>query len=481
MKTRMFLLAFQFLLLSCAVGAPTTPALKVTMPPSSMQYVANLIQPLLVQKLQMASLPSFSETIGTPIGDVQLDVSGCQWTSVQVGQLSVGPYQSSGNDELGVGVAIDSLGLNCNWHYRKVHWPHIADGGSADIGFASTAIVSIVQLFNQKGHAGVNAVLCQIDIGSFSLHLHGGASWLYNLFIGALKGKIESAITNAVDSTICTEIDQKLNAAFAALPTELPFGAELGVDYALMAAPIVDSSDGIVLPCLGEFYDQSNPNALDPCAGQPVPNSVVSSRMIQFVVGSCAVDSIGYALQNAGMLSFVVDNEDLPPNFGISLTTDYFEFIIPALYNKYPDKNMSALVYTPTAPRLAVQNGVVVVQALVYMNVSVLTPQPLPAFTMATSLTVNATVALNGTTLVPTLGWIAGKSVVLASNFGTSWESLVSPLLTDAIRYVALPIANQQLSSGFAIPTSGKMKLSNPIVQMTNDLLVVASDFTLHL
>jgi lipopolysaccharide-binding protein len=264
---------------------------------------ANLIQPLLVQKLQMASLPSFSERIGTPIGDVQLDVSGCQWTSVQIGQLVSRSVSVAGNDELGVGVSVDNLGLSCNWHYRKVHWPHIADGGSADVGFASTAIVSIVQLFNQQGHAGVNAVLCQIDIGSFSLHLHGGASWLYNLFIGALKGKIESAITNAVDSTICTEIDQKLNAAFAALPTELPFGPELGVDYALMAAPIVDSSDGIVLPCLGEFYDQSNPNALDPCAGQPVPNSVVSSRMIQFVVGSCAVDSIGYALQNAGMLS----------------------------------------------------------------------------------------------------------------------------------------------------------------------------------
>jgi hypothetical protein len=177
----------------------------------------------------------------------------------------------------------------------------------------------------------------------------------------------------------------------------------------------------------------------------------------------------------------LVDNADLPPNFGISLTTDYFEFIIPQLYNKYPDKNMSALVYTPKQPHLVVSNNVVLVKALVYMNVSVLAPQPVPAFTMASTLTVNATVALNGTTLVPTLGWIAGQSAVISSNFGTGWESLVAPLLTDAIRYVALPIANQQLASGFAIPTSGKMKLNNPVVQISNNLLVVASDFTLHL
>jgi lipopolysaccharide-binding protein len=212
-------------LVIASMAQPSVPALKVSMPPSSMQYVANLIQPLLVQKLQMASLPSFSEQIGTPIGDVQLDVSSCQFTSVQIGQLSVGPYQSPSNDELGVGVSVDNLALTCNWHYRKVHWPHISDGGSADIGFASTAIVSIVQLFNQQWPRRRHAPSCvRSTLAQFSLHLHGGASWLYNLFIGALKGKIESAITNAVDQTICTEIDQKLNAAFAALPTELPFG-----------------------------------------------------------------------------------------------------------------------------------------------------------------------------------------------------------------------------------------------------------------
>jgi hypothetical protein len=102
------------------------------------------------------------------------------------------------------------------------------------------------------------------------------------------------------------------------------------------------------------------------------------------------------------------------------------------------------------------------VKALVYMNVSVLAPQPVPAFTMASTLTVNATVALNGTTLVPTLGWIAGQVGSDFEQLWHGWESFVAPLLTDAIRYVALPIANQQLSSGFAIPTSGKMKLSNP-------------------
>jgi len=316
---------------SVSVAQPTTPALKISLVPSTLQYIASLIQPILVQKLKSTVLPSFSDKIGTPIGDIQLDVTQCVWTAVNVGQLNVLPYQAASNNELEVAVAINALGLNCHWHYRKTSWPHISDSGTADVSFASTSISSVVALLNNNGHPAVNAIQCSISIGSFGLKLHGGASWLYNLFLGAFKGNIESAIESAIDKAVCSEIDNQLNGAFASLPIELPFGKKLGVDYALLGAPIVDAADGIVLPCLGEFYDQSVPG-LDPCAGQPVPNSVIGNRMIQFVVGSCAADSIFYALQNAGMLSVMVDNQNLPPNVGLQLTTDYFEFIIPSLY-----------------------------------------------------------------------------------------------------------------------------------------------------
>jgi lipopolysaccharide-binding protein len=458
-----------------------TAALKVAVSPSALQYIASLIPPILLQKLKSAPLPDLNSVVGTPIGDIDLQVSGCYWDNVQLGPLSVQPHASAADNELEVDVDVTLLVLTCNWHYRKVHWPHISDGGSADIGFGQTSIASVVNLLDSNGHAGVTAQTCDLTIGQFGLQLHGGASWLYNLFIGAFQGKIENAIGNAIVNAICSGIDQQLNIAVQSLPTELPFGPELGVDYALMATPLVDPVAGIVLPCLGEFYDQANPAMLDPCAGQPIPNTVVNNRMIQFVVGSCALDSIGFALQNAGLLSVAVSNADLPPGVAFSLNTDYFEFIIPQLYAKYPHTNMSAVIATPQQPHLSLQGNVIVIKSLVYINVSVDAPQPIPAFTVATALSVNASIALNGTTLIPTLGWIAGSSSLVSSNFGNYWTPVVLPLLTDTLRYVALPVANEALAAGFAIPSNSHMTLKNPTVQITNNLLVVASDFTLAL
>jgi hypothetical protein len=203
--------------------------------------------------------------------------------------------------------------------------------------------------------------------------------------------------------------------------------------------------------------------------------------MIQFVVGSCAVDSIGYALQNAGMLSLLVDNADLPPNFGISLTTDYFEFIIPATLQQVSGQEHDrARLHAVAAAPGRVEQRRRREGARVHERVGARAAAGAGVYDG-----VDADGERHGGAQRHDAGADArldrGQSAVIASNFGTGWESLVAPLLTDAIRYVALPIANQQLASGFAIPTSGKMKLSNPVVQISNNLLVVASDFTLHL
>jgi len=142
---------------------------------------------------------------------------------------------------------------------------------------------------------------------------------------------------------------------------------------------------------------------------------------------------------------------------------------------------MSAFVYTPVQPHASIQNNVVIVKGYAFVNVSVDAPQPIPAFTLAVALNVNATVWLNGTTLVPTLGWISGATSIAWSNYGTSWGTIVGPLLTDTLQYVVVPIVNQKLATGFAIPSTGKMTLRNPTVAIQSSLLVVASDFTLTL
>jgi hypothetical protein len=242
-----------------------------------MQYVANLIQPLLVQKLQMASLPSvqrahrhadWRRAAGRermPIHECS-NRSACQ--SVRTSRAATTSWAWACRSTISA--------LSCNWHYRKVHWPHISRTAAARmLALRPRRSFRLCSCSTSRATPASMRCCVRSTLAQFSLHLHGGASWLYNLFIGALKGKIESAITNAVDSDDLhrdrPEAQRRLCRSAHRAAVWQRARRRLCADG---VARWSTATDGIVLPCLGEFYDQSDPNALDPCAGQPVPNSV---------------------------------------------------------------------------------------------------------------------------------------------------------------------------------------------------------------
>lgn len=79
-----------------------------------------------------------------------------------------------------------------------------------------------MQLLNSNGVPIVKSSGCAINIGGFSLKLHGGASWLYNLLLKLFRKQIEDAVQKAIDSTACSTIENSLNKALASLPLKEP-------------------------------------------------------------------------------------------------------------------------------------------------------------------------------------------------------------------------------------------------------------------
>lgn len=79
-----------------------------------------------------------------------------------------------------------------------------------------------MQLMNNNGVPVVKSSGCAISIGGFSLKLHGGASWLYNLLLKLFQHQIENAVEKAIDSTACSTIETALNKALASLPLKEP-------------------------------------------------------------------------------------------------------------------------------------------------------------------------------------------------------------------------------------------------------------------
>lgn len=65
-------------------------------------------------------------------------------------------------------------------------------------------------------------------------------------------------------------------------------------DYALVNQPTINAV-GLTFDSLGELFAQKAPS-MDPCAAAPLPAPYAPSPMIQFQLGRCALDSIGYGL-----------------------------------------------------------------------------------------------------------------------------------------------------------------------------------------
>ena len=92
-----------------------------------------------------------------------------------------------------------------------------------------------------------------------------------------------------------------LNQALAAIPLSEPIGSYLSVEYMLVNNPTC-SAQGLTFDSLGEFVARAMPMQ-DPCAGAALPTPPASGAMIQFELGRCALDSIGWSLFQAKQLN----------------------------------------------------------------------------------------------------------------------------------------------------------------------------------
>ena len=101
----------------------------------------------------------------------------------------------------GQGLQFTISGLFCNthmnWHYREDSWPHISDSGSADIGVSGVSVVVNIHGFQSNQRPQVTVLSDGVNIGDLSIHLHGGASWLYQIFVNIFKGQIKDSIQKA--------------------------------------------------------------------------------------------------------------------------------------------------------------------------------------------------------------------------------------------------------------------------------------------
>ncbi len=150
------------------------------------------------------------------------------------------------------------------------------------------------------------------------VHLHGGASWLYNLFVNSFAGDIKSSIRQSLAGAVRDNVASTVNAYLATVQMDEAIDHTAELQFALIGNPLVTTSR-IVTSHDGEVY-HINAHSEDPISAPVMPDGV-SGRMMEVFVSDYTFNSASFVYFNAGKLFGKLEDKDLPSNFTVRLNT----------------------------------------------------------------------------------------------------------------------------------------------------------------
>ncbi|KAI0227097.1 hypothetical protein LSAT2_022446 [Lamellibrachia satsuma] len=165
-------------------------------------------------------------------------------------------------------LAGGSISVKGDWHYKyKVNLligsTHVSDSGSFDLSVTGLNLrLSIMLGMSNSGQPTIYTTGCSSDVGRVHVHLHGGASWLYNLFDDNIGDSVKDSLRDTGEMFV------------QGVMTEAPF----------QPLPLPDlTSDG--------------------------------TRMMTFWASEYVLNTLGYLLQKYSRLEYNLLNKDLSKHF----------------------------------------------------------------------------------------------------------------------------------------------------------------------
>jgi lipopolysaccharide-binding protein len=475
-----------FILLSvfiCSISCQNAngAGVQIYFPDSSLNYMMQQVMPLIQHELASLTIPDINGRTGTPIGDIDYSLSQIHLNNLQFNTPSI---VVSGVDQLTINIDSASTNVNLRWHYREKAWPHISDGGSADCAISMSLSVSAGVVIDpaQKSTLKFSVRGFRVNINRFNIDLHGGASWLYQIFVNLFSGQIKSAVQSALNDNVPQAITEEVQHQLDTLDLQVPIAnKEYGIfiNFNFKTIAFNTTNQFLVLGAAGEFIKKG----ITPFPGEPVnlPSKLASNNMIQVFVTDYVVSSAGYAFHEAGVFNQVITWQDVPSGFPIKLNTKSFQYLVPPLYKAYPDMNMNLVLASAKPPTATINPKVgAEADADVYVTFQVIQQDgsTADAFTIELDLLLDMTAAISSAqVLTATVSFKNASLSLKSSNIGAVDISTLGGTVKLIIQYGVLPLVNAVTQKGFPI-VSGDFQLVNPQIVFEYGYVAVCSDFT---
>jgi len=451
------------------------PGFKTVVSQSGLSYLEGVGITYLEQKLQTLTVPDQSGDADTPIGHVDWWLTG-----IVVSDLSIG--ESSISIDPGVGLSLSITGLSIDfassWKYRKNSWPHVSDHGTADITVSQTSVSVSLQVTESNGRPVVACTADSVNIGHLDIKLHGGASWLYNFFIGLLHGSIVNSIQSALTNAITQNIDNGANKALSSLPVNVHVNHEVEINYELLNNPVFTAA-ALTAYQLGEFYSIADPTECPDqyCPPDNLPDSI-TTEMVQMIIGDYVANSAGYVFWQRGDLKAIISDKDLPAWAPIRLNTTYWSFILPQLTKQYPDNLMVIELLSTNSPKgqFTPSGASITAEGDLIMNIVLANGTMTPAFILQGWVATAGQALLNNQTIYGNLSYLESTFSLNYSSIGnfdaTTLQNLVNVLLSQGI----VPGVNVLLEHGIQLPTVRGLEFINPTIGWGSGYVYVSTN-----
>jgi len=448
---------------------------KTTVTQNGLNYLQVVGMEVLQQALQNLEIPSLSGDDETPIGKISWQLTSLVLSGVQLPSTSVVPLPGTG-----VSVAMSNLGatVNLDWHYRKDSWPHVSDHGTATVTVGGTFAYVNLHVYDAGGRPQVQVATDSLAIGSLDIKLHGGASWLYNFFIDVLHGKIKDAIQSSLQQGITNSINNGVNNALATMQITATIHNEAEINYEMTDNPTF-AKNYVTLNQLGEFYEVASPQECpnDICTYSAMPDAA-TTEMVQMVISDFVLDSASFVYFKLNKLVAYIKDKDIPSWAPIRLNTTYFKYLIPPLYQLYPDNLLEIKVYATQAPEGTFTSSGALITALgnLEMDVVLSNGQLTPAFTLAGNMKLFGSASISGEMIIGNLSFVTTNFSLAQSEIGkfdaTTLDSILNLLFSSGL----VPAINEYLAQGIPLPIVQGLTFVNPTVIWGNRYMVVSTN-----
>ena len=478
----LFVLAIVIAVVSSS-SAVDKPGARVAITTEGLNYLCIKGAELVKSYLSRVSIPDISGTDKVKLiitFTVEYKLFGIELHDVEIPKCRITP----GSD--GLTLSTNEVGLEVKAHLQVKHtsFPKIDLATKVkidlkDISFSTTVYFG---LDDSNGHATVSAKGCSANIGTVDISFSGGGSSIFNL----LRKKFEQVIKSHFSSALCTFITKETERLGKKLDSS-PFTARLddfaNLDYSLTQPPVY-TTNYMAVSIKGEFYPLNKSNYTLPYSPSSLPPIHVRESMISVWITDYLVKTAGAALFESGKLSYTITPKLVPKNLPIGLNTTTLKFLIPSLYEHYPNMPVQIPIECTKPPQYSTSPAGASIAVFGNAKLEVIRPNETyaVAFVLSIKVTADLTASLengHGGTLAILKGKVSNVDATFRlahSNIGNFNTASLFEDLNFLLKSVLVPYINKIGKHGAKTPSFNGMHLTNPKLKFKDKYIVLTTD-----